>query len=145
MTTSEKRGAAAAAKPLFNFDPVNVLTDTKKLAAEVSELARGNFEAMSASTQIATTGAQEIGRTVTEMGTATLNKAANSLKGLTSARTPIELLQLQGELMKSLSEEMFADAAKLSNAILKLVADIAAPLSQRYVVAADKIMAATVR
>ena len=140
-----KKPSSAPAGPKFNFDPISALAGGKFISSEIAELARGNMTAMATSAKIATTGVQDIGRTIGDMGTAQFNSAAASLSGLASVRTPIELLQLQSELVKSFSETLFSDASTLGNAMLKLMADVSEPLSQRYAAAADKITLATAR
>lgn len=106
---------------------------------ELGEFARGNVEALMASGRAAAKGAEMMGQDAASYGRKSLDSATAAMKTFAAAKSPTELFRLQSEFAKSSFEEAIAEGSRFSETMLKLVGEIAQPLSTRVAMAADKI------
>jgi len=114
-----------------------------KLIEEMSELTKGNVEALVASGKAAAKGAETLGADAVEYSKRNFEKASGAMKSFASVKSPTELFQLQSEYAKSSFDSAVAEASKFSEAYLKLMGDVFAPISNRIAIASDKIKSAT--
>lgn len=110
-----------------------------KAVEELSDLAKGNVEALVESGRIAAKGIESLGQGAAEYGRMTFEKASAAMKSLTAAKTPAEFFQLQSELLSSNLDAFAKESAKSAEAMLKLAGDIAQPLSTRASIVSDKV------
>ncbi len=61
------------------------------------------------------------------------------MRKLTSAKSPTEMLQLQGEIARRNFDAMVATASRSTEAMIKLANEAFAPVSNRMSLAADKV------
>ena len=120
------------------FDGKGMMERTSRAAQEAAELAKGNVEAIVESTRIAAQNANTIGQDVAELGRKGFEGASEAMKGFAEAKSPVELLRLQGEFAKSSMETMFSEGARMSEAMVKLMGEAMAPVSNRFAVAAER-------
>lgn len=117
---------------------VGVEKSTKAIE-EFSDIAKGNVEALVESGKIAAKGMETLGQEAADFGRKSLEKATASMKSFSTIKTPTEFFQLQSQLFSSSFDEFTKEAAKSSEAMIKLVGDVASPLTARVTVVTDKV------
>lgn len=117
---------------------VSVEKSTKAIE-EFSDIAKGNVEALVESGKIAAKGFETLGQEAVDYGKKSFEKATASIKSLSTVKTPTEFFQLQSQLFSSSFDEFTKEAAKSSEALIKLAGDVASPLTARVTVVTDKV------
>jgi phasin family protein len=112
-----------------------------RIAEELSEFGKGNVEAIVASGKIAAKGLETVGQEVAEYGRKSFEDASAALKSFAEVKSPTDFFRLQSEFARSQFDSFVSEASKLSEAVVKLAGDVAAPLAGRYSVAAEKAKA----
>lgn len=130
------------------FGDVNGRTQTAidkstKLFEEVTDFAKGNVEAIVASSRVAAKGAETLGQEAAEYGKKSFEQASATLRSFATVKSPTELFQLQSDYAKTSFDALVAESSKLSESFLKLAGDIAQPLSSRFALAAEKVKSAS--
>jgi hypothetical protein len=110
-----------------------------KIAEDMSEIAKGNMEAVVESSRIAAKGVEAFGQDAAEYSRKHFEKATTVFKSFASVKSPAEFLQLQSELFTSAFDNLASETAKNSEAMLKLAGDIAQPISSRVAVVTEKV------
>ena len=143
-------GAVAAgsekAKAMFgeiNARAKGVAEKSAKFMEELSEITKGNAEAMVASAKIAASGAETIGADAAAYGKKSLEHATGAIKGMAAVKSPTELFQLQSDYAKSSFDAMVAETSKMTEAMVKLAGEMFQPISSRLAVTAEKIKGVT--
>ncbi|WP_238995609.1 phasin family protein [Sphingomonas solaris] len=136
--------AAAAEKVQAAFGGMNdraksAMEKGAKFSEEMTELTKGNVEAIVASSKIVAKGAESLVQEATEFSKKNFESTTALFKSLAGVKSPTELFQLQSEFAKSSFDAAVAEASKLSEAFVKLAGEVAQPLSNRYAVAAEKL------
>lgn len=106
---------------------------------EYTDFAKGNVEAAVESGKIVAAGLQEIGTGYVADTKAAFETMTADVKELAAAKTPVDFFRLQGDLARRNFDTAVAFGSKNSEAMLKLVNDAFAPLSNRVSVAVEKI------
>ena len=114
-----------------------------KAIEEFVEFSKGNMEAVAASGRVVAKGAEEIAKYSAEYGRATIEKANATAKQFASVKSPTEFFQLQGEVAKATLDALVAEGSKFTENYLKLLGEVAQPISSRVAVAADKVKSST--
>jgi phasin family protein len=114
-----------------------------KVAEELTDITKGNVEAIVASSRAAAKGAETLLQSAGDYSRRSFEQASSAVKTLTAAKTPVEFFQLQNDFAKSHFDQFVAEASKFSENFVKLTGDVVQPLSSRFAVAADKIKAAS--
>lgn len=109
-----------------------------KAVEEMSDLAKGNVEAMVEASRIAAKGLESIGHDAAEFGRRNFENATATMKTLASVKSPTEFFKLQSDYFRSTFDSMVAETSKNTEAMLKLASDAAQPLSNRVAIATDK-------
>lgn len=123
----------------FNDKAKVAVEKSTKLVEELSEITKGNVEALVESSKIAAKGAETLGQSAAEYGRQSFERSSATFKSFASVKSPTEFFQLQSEVLTSTFDSLAAEAAKTSEAFLKLAGDIAQPLSSRATLVSDKI------
>jgi hypothetical protein len=110
-----------------------------KAMEELSDIAKGNVEALVESGKIAAKGFETLGQEAVDYSKKSFEKATASLKSFSTVKTPTEFFQLQSQLFSSSFDEFTKEAAKSSEALIKLAGDVASPLTARVTVVTDKV------
>jgi len=110
-----------------------------EVAGEVSDFTKGNVEALIESGKILSEGVQGLGKTYADEAKSALETATADLKEIAAIKSPTELFQLQGKLIRRNFDTFVAFSSKNSEALLKLANESAAPISSRLSLAADKV------
>jgi phasin family protein len=105
---------------------------------DANEFAKGNVEAIVESGKILASGLQGIGTTAVAEGRSAFDTLTSEVKELASVKTPTEFLQLQSTLARKNFDSMVAQTSKSTEAMLKLMNDVMAPLSTRVSLAVEK-------
>lgn len=108
-------------------------------AGEVTEFAKGNVEAVVESTKIFAAGVQDLGRTYVEEARTAYETMSADVKEMAAIKSPTELFQLQGKIVRRNLDAMIATSSKNTEALMKLANEAFAPLTGRVNVAAEKL------
>ncbi|MGZ8286804.1 MAG: phasin family protein [Allosphingosinicella sp.] len=112
-----------------------------RIAEEMTELSKGNVEAMVASTKIVAKGLETVGQEVAEYSRKSFEGASAALKSFTEVKSATDFFRLQSEFARSQFDGFVAEGSKLSETMIKLAGDVAEPLASRYSVAAERVKA----
>jgi len=123
----------------FNDKTKLAVEKSSRAFEELSELAKGNLEALVESGQIAAKGVETLGQDAAEYGRKSFEKTSTTLRSFAAVKSPSEFFQLQSELLSSMFDTMASESARSSETMLKLAGDIAKPISNRVSVVSDKI------
>jgi phasin family protein len=107
-------------------------------AGEVTEFAKGNVEAVVESTKIFAAGVQDLGRSYVEEVRSAYETMTADVKELAAVKSPTELFQLQGKIVRRNFDAMIATSSKNTEAFMKLASEAFAPLSGRVNLATEK-------
>ena len=110
-----------------------------KVAEEMTDLAKGNVEALVASTKIAAKGVEKIGQEVAEYSRKSFEDASAAIKGFADVKSPADLFRLQGDFARTQFDSVIAESSKLSETMIKLAGDVFEPITSRYSVAAERV------
>jgi phasin family protein len=148
MATAPEMTYAAADKVHSMFGDVNeraksAVEKSSKMAEEMTELTKGNVEAIVASGRVAAKGAEAMTQELAEYSKKSFETATGAMKSFAAVKSPTELMQLQAEFARSQFDSMIAEASKVSESMMKLMGEMVQPLSTRYAVAAEKMKATT--
>jgi phasin family protein len=113
-----------------------------RFAEELSELGRGNVEAMVASTKIAAKGLETVGQEVAEFGRKSFEDASAALKTMVEVKSPADFFRLQTEFARTQFDGLVSETSKLSETMIKLAGEVAQPFASRYSVAAERVKSA---
>jgi len=111
---------------------------SSSMLGEAGEFAKGNVEAMIESSKILAEGVQEIGGAMVAEGRTAFESMTGDIKELAAAKSPTDLLKLQGEMVRKSFDSAVAYSSKNSETFLKLMNDAFAPLSGRVSLAVEK-------
>jgi len=113
-----------------------------KFAEEMTEFTKGNVEAIVASSRVAAKGIESMAQDAAETAKSGFEQAQTALKSFTQVKSPTELFQLQSDYAKTAFDQLVANASKASEQMMKLMGDVAQPLSNRYALASEKVKSA---
>lgn len=132
----------AQAKTLFsdvNDRTKSALEKGSKTFEEINEFSKGNVEALVESSKIAAKGAEDIAKYTTDYVKGSVEKANSAVKQFAAVKSPTDLFKLQSEHTKEAIDNIMAETAKFTENYLKLLGEIAQPISTRVALAAEKI------
>lgn len=112
-----------------------------RIAEEMTELSKGNVEAMVASTKIVAKGLETVGQEVAEYSRKSFEDASAALKSFTQVKSATDFFRLQSDFARSQFDGLVTEGSKLSETMIKLAGDVAEPLASRYSVAAERVKA----
>jgi phasin family protein len=110
-----------------------------RVAEEMTDLAKGNVEAIVASTKIAAKGVEKIGQEVADYSRKSFEDASAAIRGFAEIKSPTDLFRLQGEFARTQFDSVVAESSKLSETMIKLAGDMFEPITSRYSVAAERV------
>ncbi|WP_066655503.1 MULTISPECIES: phasin family protein [unclassified Sphingomonas] len=113
-----------------------------KLVGEMTELAKGNVEALVESGKIAAKGLETLGQDAAEYSRKQFEQATATMKSLAAVKSPADFFKLQSDYVRSTFDSMVAETSKNTEAFIKLAGDAAQPVSNRVAVAMEKIKTA---
>ncbi|HYI41656.1 MAG TPA: phasin family protein [Allosphingosinicella sp.] len=112
-----------------------------RIAEEMTELSKGNVEAMVASTKVVAKGLETVGQEVAEYSRKSFEDASAALKSFTEVKSATDFFRLQSDFARTSFDGFVSESSKLSETMIKLAGDVAEPLASRYSVAAERVKA----
>jgi len=109
------------------------------MVSEMTDLAKGNVEAIVESGKVLAAGIQDMGKTYADEAKSAYETITADLKEMAGVKSPTELLQLQGKIMRRNFDLLVATGTKGSEGAMKLANDVIAPISARVNLAVDKL------
>jgi phasin family protein len=113
-----------------------------RIAEELTELSKGNVEAMVQSTKVVAKGLETVGQEVAEYSRKSFEDASAALRSFAEVKSATDFFRLQSDFARSQFDGFVAESSKLSETMIKLAGDAAEPLASRYSVAAERVKAA---
>ncbi len=123
----------------FNEKAKAGVEKSTKAIEELSDITKGNVEALVESGKIAAKGIEVLGQEAVDYSRKSFEKATATFKSFSTVKTPTEFFQLQSQLLSSSFDELTKEAAKNSEALIKLAGEVAQPLTARVTVVTDKV------
>ncbi|WP_133366565.1 phasin family protein [Qipengyuania sediminis] len=111
---------------------------TAEMTADLTAFHKGNVEALVEAGKVLATNLQDLGRSALEDARSAAETATADVKAMAAVKSPTELFQLQGEIMRRNVDAMVARTSHNAEAMMKLANDIFAPLSTRASVAMER-------
>lgn len=142
MATAKTTDFTATAKEFLTDAQTRaktVFAKTGELASEVTEFNKGNLEAVVESGKIFFNGVQSMGREQVEATKTVVETVTADFKKMAAVKSPTELVQLQGELVRRNFDAAVSFGSKNTEALVKLYNEAFAPISSRMSLAAEKI------
>ena len=109
------------------------------LFGDCGEFAKGNVEAVVQSGKILSEGLQDMSTNLVAEGRSAFEAASADIKGMGAAKSPTDLLQIQGEMVRKNFDMAVASGSKNLEAMLRIASEAMAPMSSRVAVAAEKV------
>jgi phasin family protein len=137
--------AQTQAKTMFadaNDRAKTAMEKGSKMIAELSEFSKGNLEAVVESSKIAAKGAEDIARYTSDYVRNSVEKASTTASQFASIKSPTDFFKLHSEMTKQAMDSMMAETAKFTEGYVKLLGEIAQPISNRVAVAVEKVKVA---
>lgn len=106
---------------------------------DMTNLAKGNVEAMLASSKAATTGFETIAQQVADYARKSFEETTAAARALTTVKTPNELMQLQNDFAKTQFDRAVAEMSKLSEAMVKMMGEVMEPVQNRAATTAETV------
>jgi len=144
VETGIEAGKAAAEQIKTVFGDANARAKTAieksaKIVEELTELTRGNVEALVASSKVAAKGVETLSQDAAEYGRKRFEDASAAFKSFSDVKSATDFFRLQGDYARSAFDAAVAESARLSETVLKLAGDVAEPINSRYAVAAERV------
>jgi hypothetical protein len=109
------------------------------VAGEVGSLSKGNIEAVVESSKILAAGMKDIGADYVAETKSAYETVTGDFKKFAAIKSPTELFQLQGELIRRNFDSAVAFGSKETEKLVKLTNDAFAPISTRVSLIVDKV------
>ena len=140
MMTAQTEQAIAMAKASFEQVAIKsreALAQNLKTVDVITDMTRGNFDALLESTRVASSGFQVIAQDVAAFSKYSMERTTAAAKALSQAKTAPELMQLQGEFARAEFGTAIAEMTKLSQAMFTTMMAVFEPLQKQAVTAAQ--------
>jgi phasin family protein len=144
IENTTQAGRVAADRFQSAFGDINERAKTgmeksAKVMEEMTELTRGNVEAMVASSKVAARGVETLTQEVADFSRRSFEGASTALKSFTEVKSATDFFRLQSDFARAQFDAMVSESSKLSEQVIKLAGDVAQPLTSRYTVAAERV------
>jgi hypothetical protein len=106
---------------------------------DATEFAKGNVEALVETGKLLASGVQGISKTYVEEAKTAYETLTADVKELAAVKSPTELFQLQGKIVRRNFDALLSTSTKNSDEMIKLMTKAFAPMTERVTLAADKI------
>ena len=110
-----------------------------RVMEEMTDLTKGNVEAIVASSKVAARAVETLGQEAAEFGRRSFEQASNTVRSFAEVKSPTDFFRLQSEFAKSQFDAIVAESSKMSEAMLKIAGEVAEPITSRYSVAAERV------
>lgn len=109
-----------------------------KTAEDFIAFGQANMDAFVKSSQIWTTGMQDLTKQVAASAQANFDETLAVFKALTAVKTPKDALDMQASMARTSLEKAVAETSKLTDASVKLAEQAMAPLTAQMTLVAEK-------
>lgn len=116
---------------------------SSSMLGEVSEFAKGNAEAVVESGKIFAEGVQGLGSELVAESRTAFETLTGDIKEMAAAKSPTDFFKIQGDVVRKNFDSAVAYSSKNSEAMLKLMNDVFAPISGRVSIAMEKARSAS--
>jgi phasin family protein len=113
-----------------------------KLVEDMTELNKGNVEAMVESGRIAAKGMEAMGQHAADYARRQFESTTAAFRTLTAVKSPTEFMKVQADLTRAAFDGMVAETSRNTETMLKLVGEVVQPLSNRFAVVSDRMKTA---
>ena len=113
--------------------------NSMKSIEEMTDLARGNVEAMLASARVAAAGFETVAAHISEVSRKSFESTTTAARAMTSAKTPNEMFQLQNDFAKTQFDVAVSEFSKMTEMMVKLSGEVMEPVQNRMAIATDKM------
>ena len=110
-----------------------------KMVEEMTDLTRGNVEAIVASSKVAQKGLETLSQSAADFSRKSFEEASATLKSFTEVKSATDFFKLQSDYARSAFDAAVAESARMSEQMLKIASDVAEPINSRYTVAAERV------
>ncbi|HYI42706.1 MAG TPA: phasin family protein [Sphingomicrobium sp.] len=104
---------------------------SRKAVEELSDVARGNVDAIVEASRIAASGAQSIAQKALTKSRDSVELAADTVRSMAEAKNPSDLLQLQAEFVRGAFDRFVSESSNLTESMVKLAGESFQPISNR--------------
>ena len=104
---------------------------SRKAVEEMSDIARGNVDAIVEASRIAASGAQSIAQKAIAKSRDNVELAADTVRSMAEAKNPSDLLQLQAEFVRGAFDRFVSESSNLTESMVKLAGESFQPISNR--------------
>jgi hypothetical protein len=140
LMTAQTEQAISMAKASFEQIATKsreAMEQSMKTVGVVTEMTRGNMDALLESSRTAAGGMQVIAQEVAEYGKQTFERTTAAGRTMALARTAPELIQLQGEFARTEFTTAIAEYSKLSQTMFQTITAMFEPLQKQAVTVAQ--------
>jgi len=143
IENTTQAGRVAADRFQAAFGDINERSKTTmeksaKFMEEMTELTRGNVEALVASSKVAARGVESLTQEAADFGRRQFEEASSALKSMTEIKSASDFFRVQSDFARAQFDAMVSESSKVSEAMIKLAGDVAQPIASRYSVAAER-------
>ncbi len=133
------REDAKAAFSAGDGQMADAMKKTTAMASGMTDMAKGNLEAMVQSSRIAATGAQDFAKDMAEYNRRTFEHVTAAMKEMTQAKSPTELFKLQSDYAQKLFDLAIAETSRTTESMMKLAGEVARPMQNQIAEATAKV------
>ena len=112
---------------------------SQKALEELTEVSRGNVEALVDAGKIAVEGARSFGQDVVETSREGLERAADAVRAFAEAKSPTDFMHLQTEFARAQFDRFVSESSRLTETFVKLAGEAIQPIQSRATVNAERI------
>lgn len=138
-STEAMREDAKAAFSTGNDKMADAMKKTTEITSGMTDMAKGNMEAVVESSRIAATGAQDFAKNMAEYNRRTFEHVTAAMKDMTQAKSPTELFKLQSDYAQKLFDLAIAETSRTTEAMMKLAGEVSRPMQNQIAEATAKV------
>lgn len=138
-TAEDAMANGKAAMEQITVKSKEAVEQSMKSLDEMTDMARGNVEALLASARAASAGIEAIASHVADLSRTRFDEASTAMKAMTAAKTPNELMQLQSDFAKGQFDAAVGEFSKMTEMMVKLAGEVMEPMQNRIAIATDKL------
>jgi len=109
-----------------------------KAAQEMAEFSRGNAEAMAQVTQTWIAGTQDLSRQAFSFAQAMADHAMEGVRALSGVKSLKDAAEIQVNLARGTVDKVMSETTRMQEASMRLVEQVAAPMTQRMTLAMER-------
>ena len=122
-----------------NSQAKTAMERSARIVEELTDLGRGNVEALVASSKVAAKGVETLSQEAADYGRRSFEDASSALKSFAEVKSATDFFRLQSDYARSAFDSAVAESARLSETMIKLAGEVAEPIAGRYTVAAERV------